>query len=62
MSVHLYSDDKDERMVFLDGRRYLEGDDVTADCVVESITPDGVILRRGEERVTLRPGAAPVSH
>jgi general secretion pathway protein B len=62
VSVHLYSDDKDERMVFIDGRKYLEGDGMTADCVVESITPEGVMLRRGDERVTLRPGAAPIFH
>jgi len=62
LSVHLYSDNKDERMVFINGRKYLEGDAVTADCVLDSITPEGVVLRRGEERVTLRPGSAPVVH
>ena len=62
LSVHLYSDNKDERMVFINGRKYQEGDSVTADCVVENITPEGVVLQRGDERVTLRPGAPPVFH
>ena len=67
LSVHLYNDNKDERMVFINGRRYQEGDNVSADCVsadcvVESITPEGVVLQRGDERVTLRLGAPPVFH
>ena len=62
LSIHLYSDNKDERTVFINGRKYLEGDSVTTDCVVENITPEGVVLQRGDERVTLRPGAPPVFH
>ena len=62
LSVHLYSDNIDERMVFINGRKYLEGDNVLADCVVAGITPEGVVLQRGDERVTLRLGASPIFH
>lgn len=57
MSVHLYSENKAERIVFINGKRYGEGDLLEPDCVLESITPEGAVLRQGEERLVLKPGS-----
>ena len=54
ISVHIYSDDPDERLVFIDGTKYREGAHMKQDCVLEEITPEGAVLRRGEETFTLR--------
>lgn len=56
MSIHMFSEEKAERMVFINGRKYLEGDYVDKVYLLESITPEGAVLRFGAERVTLRPG------
>ena len=46
--VVVYSDVPAQRMVFIDGRRYAEGDKVDAEAVVERITPQGVVVVRRE--------------
>jgi general secretion pathway protein B len=56
MSIHMFSEEKAERMVFINGRKYLEGDYVDKVYLLESITPEGAVLRFGAERATLRPG------
>ncbi|HSW40121.1 MAG TPA: general secretion pathway protein GspB [Acidobacteriota bacterium] len=56
ISVHLFSDNENERMVFINGRKYLEGDLIEGGCTVERITPEGAILRYDNERALLRPG------
>ena len=49
VQVVVYSDVPAQRMVFIDGRRYKEGDKVDAETVVERITPEGaVVTHRGE--------------
>ena len=49
VQVVVYSDVPAQRMVFIDGRRYAEGDKVDAETVVERITPEGaVVTRRGQ--------------
>ena len=57
MSIHMFSDDKAERMVFINGRKYLEGDYVDKVYLLESITPEGAVLRYGTTRAILRPGS-----
>ena len=56
VQVVLYSEVPAERMVFIDGRRYAEGDRVDADTVVERITPDGAVVTRRGQRFTLTSG------
>jgi general secretion pathway protein B len=56
MSVLLFSDDKAERLVFINGRKYVEGDYVEGDYLLESITSEGAVLSHGKERGILRPG------
>jgi general secretion pathway protein B len=57
MSIHLYSENKTERMVFINGKKYREEDSLEPGILLESITPEGAVLRSGEERAVLRPGS-----
>ena len=54
ISFHVYSDNPERRLVLINGKRYKEGDSLEQDCVLEGITPEGLILRRGEETVIFR--------
>jgi len=54
ISFHVYSDNPERRMVFINGKRYREGDSLEQDCFLEGITPEGLVLRRGEETVSVR--------
>lgn len=56
VQVVVYSDVPAERLVFIDGRRYAEGDRVDAETVVERITADGAVVTRRGERITLTSG------
>jgi len=44
LDLHVYSTKPDERMVFVNSRKYREGDTLQEGPVVQSITPDGAIL------------------
>jgi general secretion pathway protein B len=55
MSILLYSENKAERLVFINGRKYVEGDTVEGSYLLESITPDGAVISYGGERIVLRP-------
>ena len=57
MSVLMFSEIKSERLVFINGRKYVEGDYVQEDCLLESITPEGAVLNYKGERAILRPGS-----
>jgi general secretion pathway protein B len=57
ISILLYDESKSERMVFINDRKYLEGDYVDGRYLVENITLDGVILSFQGERLLLRPAA-----
>lgn len=56
ISVLSFSENKSERLVFINGRKYVEGDYVREDCLLESITPEGAVLNYKGERAILRPG------
>jgi general secretion pathway protein B len=56
MSIHLYADNKEERLVFINGKAYHEGDYLEPGILLESITPEGAVLRSGDEHAVLRPG------
>jgi general secretion pathway protein B len=55
VSLLYYSDNKAERTVFINGRKYGEGDYVEGMYLLESITLEGAILSHQGERVILRP-------
>jgi len=57
MSVHLYSENKTERLVFINGKICHEGESLGPGIILESITPEGAILRSEEERAVLRLGS-----
>jgi general secretion pathway protein B len=59
LDVLVYSDVPAERMVFINGRKYVEGQAVSEDAVVEQITQEGAILRRHGKQVVLRPRLNP---
>jgi type II secretory pathway component PulC len=54
LEVLVYSDVASERMVFINGRKYLLGDTVAERARVEEIQPDGVVLSEQGRRFTLR--------
>jgi pyruvate/2-oxoglutarate dehydrogenase complex dihydrolipoamide acyltransferase (E2) component len=56
VQVVVYSDVPAQRMVFIDGRRYAEGDKVDAETVVERITPEGAVVTRRGQRFPLTSG------
>jgi general secretion pathway protein B len=55
ISVLSFSEIKGERFVFINGRKYFEGDYVQGDYILESITQDGAVLSYKGERAILRP-------
>jgi general secretion pathway protein B len=56
LNIHVYSEAKDERLVFIDGKKYREGDYVAGQYLIEEITQEGAVLRNNADRVILRPG------
>jgi general secretion pathway protein B len=59
LDVLVYSDVPAERFVFINGRKYVEGQVVEDGGVVEQITPEGAILRREGKQIVLRPKLNP---
>jgi hypothetical protein len=59
LDVLVYSDLPSERLVFINGRKYVEGQAVSEDAVVEQITPDGAVLVQAGRRIVLRPKLNP---
>jgi general secretion pathway protein B len=57
MSIHLYSENTAERRVFINGKTYIEGESLEPGIILENITPEGAVLRSGEERAVLRLGS-----
>jgi general secretion pathway protein B len=55
ISLLMFADAKEERMVFIDGNKYVEGDYVEGIYLLESITLDGAILSYDGERALLQP-------
>jgi general secretion pathway protein B len=57
MSVLVFADSKADRMVYINGRKYAEGDYIEGQYLLESITADGAVLSFEGERVLLHPGS-----
>lgn len=55
ISILLYAENPAERLVFINGRKYTEGDSIDGRFVIESIHSDGVLLHHEGERAILRP-------
>ena len=53
LDIHIYSDAPDKRFVVINGRRYREGDRLGEGPVLETVAPDGAILRQGAQRFRL---------
>ena len=54
LEVLVYSEVASERMVFINGRKYVQGDTVAEHARVEEIQQDGVVLSEEGRRFTLR--------
>jgi general secretion pathway protein B len=59
LDVLVYSDVPAERLVFINGRKYVEGQVLDDGGVVEQITAEGAILRREGKQIVLRPKLNP---
>jgi hypothetical protein len=57
--VLVYSDVPADRLVFIHGRKYVEGQVVDGGAVVEQITADGAVLRHEGRQIVLRPKLNP---
>jgi general secretion pathway protein B len=55
LTLLAYSDAEAERVVYINGKKYVKGDAVDGLYVVESITPEGVLLSWEGQRALLRP-------
>jgi general secretion pathway protein B len=50
----VYADTRSQRMVFINGRKYVEGDTVADRFVLEQVTPEGAVLSANGERFVLQ--------
>jgi general secretion pathway protein B len=56
LDLHVYGPDAAKRFVFINNRRYVEGNSTPEGIRIERITPDGVILdHRGVRFLLARP-------
>jgi general secretion pathway protein B len=53
LDIHVYSDSRSERFVFINMNKYREGDNLAEGPVIEEITKTGVILAYRGDRFTL---------
>jgi general secretion pathway protein B len=60
LDVLVYSEIPAERLVFINGRKYVEGQSLDGEAaVVEQITPDGAVLQHQGRRIVLQPKLNP---
>jgi hypothetical protein len=59
LDVLVYSDVPAERLVFINGRKYVEGQTVDDAAVIEQITPEGAVILHQGRRLVLRPKLNP---
>ena len=57
LQVVVYSDVATKRMVYIDNRKYVEGQSIDGKALLESIVPDGAILLYEGKRIKLRASA-----
>ena len=59
LDVLVYSEVPAERLVFINGRKYVEGQAVDSDTVIQQITPEGAVLLQQGRQIVLRPKLNP---
>lgn len=59
LDVLVYADRPEDRLVFINAQKYVEGQRLDDRVLVEAITPEGAVLALGGERVLLRPRLNP---
>lgn len=59
LDVLVYSERDAERMVFINGRKYVEGQQVEGGFLLERITQEGAVLVDQSRRLVLRPRSNP---
>lgn len=52
---HIYASDPKQRVVFINGHRYFEGDFIQKDMLLESIFPQGIVINYREQKFHLTP-------
>jgi hypothetical protein len=62
LNAHIYSTVTEERSVYIDNRRYVEGQRVNGLYLLEAITPQGVLLSYQGARALLFMNATPLRH
>jgi type II secretory pathway component PulC len=55
LDVFVYTNVEADRMVVINGRRYVQGQLIEGVYLLEAIVPDGVVLSYQGERAVLRP-------
>jgi hypothetical protein len=55
LEVFVYGERPADRMVFINGRKYVEGQQVDGTYLLEAITPQGAVLRHEGRQILLRP-------
>ena len=53
LQVLVYAETPAQRMVFIDGRRFAEGDAIDTETVLERINADGVVVNRRGQRFVI---------
>jgi hypothetical protein len=59
LEVLVYSAERAERLVFINGRKYVEGQAIEGGFVIEAITVSGAIVSGEGQRFLLRPRLNP---
>ena len=59
LEVLVYSPERAERLVFINGRKYVEGQAIEGGFVIEAITAAGAIVSGEGQRFLLRPRLNP---
>lgn len=54
VTIHLYSDVAESRKIFINGKKYAEGDYVDGTYLIESITPEGAVLSYEGARAVIK--------
>lgn len=55
MDMHVFHNSPSRRFVFINFKKYREGDEVDGDTIVEQVTPGGAILKHRGQRFVLKP-------
>jgi hypothetical protein len=54
LTVHVYAEQPGDRLVFINGSKYVQGDRIEGKAVLEEITQDGAVVSYEGRRTVLR--------